>query len=397
MLVTGVAYGTVVAVLAVHLDRVGIPKVAMGGLAACFAVGVITCSIPAGQLVQRFGAKRVLWGSFLGYAVCVASLPLFHDVLPLSAARFFDGAFSAGVWVSAETALLGRAKPKHRAFVMSLYGISLAVGYLVGALVSFLLVARIGTGALFVLAGGLALGSFVTVLALLDAKGGVHVEEAAEGASSESHPRSSPLAILRKTRTSCFGTFAYGYFQSAVVLFLPLFLMESKGVAREHTTIIPGVFAAGMLSMSVWVSRLGDRHGHLFVMRVLALIGGAMTASFVLLPSFLLMCGAVFVAGATLASISPVSLALQGAVVPKADLGRANAFYNAAYAAGMLLGPPVSGWVFTHSGGAAMLLHLAGLWTAFVVFTIACAHDDPRAAKSRAKQDDADEPRAMVG
>ena len=96
------------------------------------------------------------------------------------------------------------------------------------------------------------------------------------------------------------------------------------------------------------------------------------------------MCAAVFVAGATLDAISPVSLALQGVVMPKRDLGRANASGNAAYAAGMLLGPPISrGVLFTRLGGGAMLLHLAALWAVFVVFTAVFASDDPHRAKRR--------------
>jgi hypothetical protein len=47
------------------------------------------------------------------------------------------------------------------------------------------------------------------------------------------------------------------------------------------------------------------------------------------------------------------------------------------YAAGMLLGPPISSVVFRHLGGAAMLYHLAALWLAFVVFATLFAADDP--------------------
>jgi len=56
----GIAYGTSIAVLAVHLDAHGIPKLAMGGLAAAFALGIVALSIPAGWIVQRFGAKTTL-------------------------------------------------------------------------------------------------------------------------------------------------------------------------------------------------------------------------------------------------------------------------------------------------------------------------------------------------
>jgi len=102
-----------------------------------------------------------------------------------------------------------------------------------------------------------------------------------------------------------------------------------------------------------------------------------MILGFVFLHSWTLMCGAIFVAGATLASISPVSLALQGHATDPRDYSRANALYNACYAAGMLLGPPISSAIMTTKGGPAMLYHFAAMWTAFVVITIVFAADDP--------------------
>ena len=158
---------------------------------------------------------------------------------------------------------------------------------------------------------------------------------------------------------------------------MPLYLIQEKGVARDQTILVPAFFAAGMLLFSTVAAKLGDRFGHLLVMRALGAVGMTMVLAFVLLRSFPLMCAAVCVAGATLASISPVSLALQGVVTERRDLPRANALYNAFYAAGMLLGPPTSSALFAHLGGGAMLVHLAALWLAFVIFTAVCAGDDP--------------------
>ncbi|MGC4087333.1 MAG: MFS transporter [Polyangiaceae bacterium] len=172
---------------------------------------------------------------------------------------------------------------------------------------------------------------------------------------------------------------SYGYFESAVVLFLPIYLMESKGVAWKQTTLIPAFFAAGMLLFSNVAGRYGDRAGHLLVMRGLAVVGGAMTLGFVFLDAFALMCTAVFIAGASLGSISPVSLALQGAQCNESEYGRATSLYNTFYAAGILLGPPLSSRIFAAAGGAAMLYHLAALWAAFVAFSIVYYRDDPRA------------------
>lgn len=376
----GIAYGTSISVLAIHMDAHGLPKERMGWLAAAFAFGIITFSVPVGWLVQRVGARATLLAALLGYAVCVATFPFPRTIGLLALLRFADGACSAGVWVSAETALLARADKQHRAFVMSLYAISLALGYVVGPLLSTGIVALSETRTSFFVAGAIACVAALVVLTKLDGKEPGSAEEGAHhGEAPSEAPAASAASVLWRTKTSCFATFSYGYFQSSVVLFLPLYLVAAKGVPRGQTILVTAFFAGGMLAMSTWVSRRADRHGHLLVMRGLGAVGGLMVASFVLLSSFPLMCAAVFVAGATLGAISPVSLALQGTVVERRDLGRANAFYNASYAAGMLVGPPVSGILFAASGGATMLLHLAALWASFVVLTIVFATDDPRA------------------
>jgi MFS family permease len=117
-------------------------------------------------------------------------------------------------------------------------------------------------------------------------------------------------------------------------------------------------------------------------MRILAILGTLMVLGFVFLDDFRVMCAAVFVAGASLASISPLSLALQGVSVRPVEYSRANAVYNVFYAAGMLLGPPISSRIFQAKGGIPMLYHLAALWVAFVVFSVVFRKDDPRVAGS---------------
>ena len=392
ILLLGIAYGTSISVLAVHLDAHGIPKLAMGGLAAAFALGIVSLSIPTGWAVQRFGAKTTFATALAGYGVCVTTFPFLSTLTSLSIARFFDGAFSVGVWVAAETALLSRSDRTNKGLVMSLYAIAVAVGYVIGPLMATLVVPAFGTSTTFHVAGVFAAAAVLVVVFALDNDQGTtgHLHGGGHGGGGEDDDAkdeqpAAPLtaaAVIWRVKTSCFGTFAYGYFQASVVLFLPLFLIEDKHIPASKTIFVTAFFAGGMLVMSTWAGRLGDRHGHLLVMRVLAAIGAVMVASFVLLPSFPFMCAAVFVAGATLASISPVSLALQGVVTPRADLGRANAYYNAAYAVGMLVGPPISSVLFTRWGGAAMLFHLAALWAIFVGLTIAFAADDPRHATS---------------
>jgi MFS family permease len=272
---------------------------------------------------------------------------------------------------------------------MSLYAMAMAIGYLAGAVLAKGIYALTSSMPLaFVVAGCIALTSTLLVLLRLDRDLPESKAEALAGdeadAVTPAAPRVSSASLLYQVKTSCFATFAYGYFQASVVLFLPLFLIEQKGIPKEQTILIPGIFALGMLLFSNYAGRAGDRMGHLLVMRVLASIGTLMILGFVLLSSWALMCGAIFIAGATLASISPVSLALQGHIAEPRDYSRSNAIYNVFYAAGMLLGPPISSLFFEHHGGEAMLIHLAVLWATFVAFSVIFAKDDPSVRRTRA-------------
>jgi predicted MFS family arabinose efflux permease len=370
----GTAYGMSIAVIALHLDARGFSKPDIAQLAAFFASGIVLASLPMGAVLRRFSAKGTLAVSLLGYALMVGLFPLLRTFSAIAAARLLDGAFSVGVWVSCETILLQRAGPDDKAYVTSLYAMAVAVGYVVGPLASRAIAQAFSLPAAFFAAAIVAFVSAILVTARLDRDPpGAH-EDPSHRAGGAREPL---FRLASRIKTSCLATFAYGYFQASVVLFLPLFLVESKGIAREATILIPAFFAAGMLLFSNGAGRLGDRVGHLLVMRWLAVVGLFMILGFVFLDSLRLMEAAVFVAGATLASISPVSLALQGVVTPKHDVSRSNGVYNAFYATGMLVGPPVSGAVFGRFGGPAMLYHLAALWAAFVVFAIVFAGDDP--------------------
>jgi MFS family permease len=366
----GIAYGVAISLLAIFLDERGFGKYAIGSLAAWFAGGIALAALPAGVLIRRFSAKTVLVACLLGYGLSVATFPFVSSYAAMAGIRMLDGAFSVGVWVSSETILLTLASRENKAFVTSLYAISLAVGYVLGPICARAFVAFAPLRLAFPLAGAIALAAALFVFMRLGSTRDTRAE-------SLEVARSSAARVFWRIKTSCFATFSYGYFQASVVLFLPLFLIQEKGIAKEQTILIPAFFAAGMLLFSNVAGRLGDRLGHLAVMRVLGVVGLTMILCFVLLDAFAPMCVAVFVAGASLASISPVSLALQGVVSDRADVSRATAIYNAFYAVGMLIGPPISSVLFAKSGGAAMLFHLAGIWIVFVVFTIAFRADDP--------------------
>lgn len=378
ILLLGLAYGISLALVSLFLDARGFSKADIGSLAVWFALGIVIFSIPIGVFIRRFSARAALVLSLAGYAGAVSLFPLMPGYASIAAVRFFDGAFSVGIWVSCETILLSRANRDNKAFVASLYSVAMAVGYVLGPLAAKGIVAVAPRPVAFWTSG--VISALAAALVLLRLDGDVPETHAPEALSSgaPSTIAAAQASVPWRIKTSCFATFAYGYFQAAVVLFLPLYLVQEKGVEADKTILVPAFFAGGMLLFTNVFGRLGDDWGHLPVMRLLAVLGGATVLGFVFIDRFPTMCAAVFVAGATLASISPLSLALQGVVTRPNEYSRANALYNVFYAAGMLVGPAASSRVFERWGGAPMLYHLVAIWAAFIAFTLAFRKDDPR-------------------
>ncbi|MBL8743650.1 MAG: MFS transporter [Myxococcales bacterium] len=379
ILLLGVAYGLAISLVAVFLEEKGFDKTAIGQLAIFFAGGIVAFAIPAGSMIKAFGAKRVLIASLLGYAAAVGLFPFVNGYWSVGALRFFDGAFSVGVWVSSETILLARAPREDKAYCTSLYAIALALGYVIGPFLASAVVALTNKATSFMAAGALSVLTALVVGALLDSRVTSHgaEESAGEGGGSLTTGQ-----VFWRIKMSCLATFSYGYFQASVVLFLPLYLIE-RGITEHETIIMPAFFALGMLLFANFAAQQGDCRGHLAMMRLLGIVGTLTVIAFLFVPPVGVIVYAVgFVAGASLASVSPVSLALQGLVIPERELSRAGGLYNAAYALGMLVGPPIAGALFTKLGGPAMITHFAVLWALFVALTIVFRRDDPRVAAS---------------
>ena len=228
---------------------------------------------------------------------------------------------------------------------MSLYAVAMGIGYASGPGAAWALT-RVGPLAIgFIAAGVLSAAAGVYLMFRLEpdkaTRQVVSLEQLDEATVTEPRRRLKRGEVLWQIKNSCFATFTYGYFQASVVLFLPLYLMQSKGITEGQTIWIPAFFALGMLLFTNPAGLLGDRIGHLRTMRGLAIVGAMMVLGFVFLESYAVMGLAVLVAGATLASISPVSLALQGVSLRPEDYSRGTSIYNTFYALGMLFGPKI--------------------------------------------------------
>ena len=413
-LMLGVAYGVVMAIVAIYLNKErGFAETTIGGLAFFFSAGIAVFALPMGMLVRVWSPRVMLAVALIGYGLATAVFPFLTSFAALATARAVDGAFSVGAWISIETILLMRTTALNRGFVTSLYSIVLAIGYVIGSVFAALWTLVAPSASAFVVAGALACLAAVYGLVRLDRSlqpiaGSDHVTaphatvppEAQAGtgevATRPERPTIGVLHLWWRIKTACFTTFTYGYFQGSLVLFLPLFLIDHRGVAEGPTKLLVAFFAAGMALTVVFFGRIGDRHGHLRTIRWLVATGAFITVSVVYIPLFPVVAVMVFLAGAALAPVYPLSIALQSIIAEPRDYNRSNALLNVSYALGTLAGPLICGYLYTTYstddsgakvpfGGELLFWQLAALWLAVLATTLLFRKDDPSLRRRRLK------------
>lgn len=373
--VLATAYGLALATTPLVLQERSFDDAEIGWTASAFGAGIVSFAIPSGWIIRRFSARTTLAVCIAGYASMIAVFPFLPELWQCALCRYFDGAFSVGVWISCETLLLLRARTEHKAFATSLYAIATGLGYFVGGGLCWALVPWMGIRAVFVLAASVALVSAILAAVMLEPDPAALHEEIRDARGSAS--ARDWLDLAWRIKTSSVATFCTGFFQASVVLFLPLYLHEIKGVPERETTLVTAVSAFGMLLVSNLAGRIGDRRGHLLVSRTLAVIGVIVMLSFIPLTDFGIMLAAVLIGGGCLASIPPLSLALQGAIARPPEYARSNSIFNLFFASGLLSGPLVTGQLSHSLGRTAILYVFAGLWSAWVLFSWVFRRDDP--------------------
>ncbi|MDP3273998.1 MAG: MFS transporter [Deltaproteobacteria bacterium] len=373
----GHAYGMTLAVLSLYLRGRGQTADAIGSLSSYFAMGVIACSLPVGTMISRMGARPVLAGGLLGYSLVTAALPWLNGFWPIALARALDGVFSVCVWTASESTLLAYSPPDRKASATTRYAVALSLGYVSGPMIARILTEQFSMRAVFYGAASLTVvAALVAILALPPLR---HTEGHDE--ASREAPTLSLLGLIQRVRVSIVAAFAYGYFQSALLLFVPLYFADVRHFTTEQVVMLPAFFAGGMLLLMNFIGPIGDRFGHLRVLRVLIAVGIAVIIGFTWLTAYPLIAFATFIAGAALSTVWPLSLALQGVVLPAREYGRANGVVNGFYAMGLVLGPFLSGRVFKRLGGDALFWQFAVMWFAVMVFALVFDGDDPRSKR----------------
>ncbi|KEO80972.1 MFS transporter [Tumebacillus flagellatus] len=358
--VVGLSQGLIVPLLALLLERRGVSAFfnSLGTTALYF--GFIVASPLVEPAVRRFGVRRTVLGSIVVTAGLTVLFPLLDNKWCWLVLRLLLGLSLTGLYVATEIWLNTLLTNENRGRVFGFYGLSIAIGMLLGPQGINLL--QVSIYAPFWLCAALYALPFWLICSLSDADG--RLEEHAEGGVSGLRRFwrlfwAAPFALG--------ASFVYGYLDGALVGEFPIYGSRT-GLTNEGISLGLTIFVLGSIAFQFPLGWLSDRKGRRLAL-LLASTSGLL--SFFLIPSvpggtsvYVLL----FLAGGALGSFYSLGLASLGDVYPRADVATANVLYTMLYGVGSLLGPALTGSLITAGGHDFFAWSIVGMLLCYIAF-----------------------------
>lgn len=323
---------------------------ALGLVLLMMAAGAITSFPLAGRGSDRLGAYRITWATALGYLVTLILLPLAPNAVLLGAALFLFGATHGAMDVSMN-AWAGEVEKRAKRPMMVSFHAMWSLGAGLGALSGFVAV-NLGAG---LLAHFALVGSLVALVALPVARIGwesdVHDHHA--GAPVFAFPRGALLLVGVLAMSSAIG-------EGGMADWSAIFLVRVTDASEAMAALGYAVFSVVMVAVRLTGDRITARFGPVMAARMAGLsasLGALLAVVFASYPVALV--GFAFM-GAGYALVIPLAFS-RAANDPVLKPGAAIASVSTLGYGGILIGPPVIGFIAEASSVRFAFLVLAGL------------------------------------
>jgi MFS family permease len=341
-----------------HLDAVQ-----MGLLLSAFFTTYVISQPFMGILVDRIGAARVLAGGFTLWSVGTFLAGLSGSLLTLVALRLVMGAGESVCYPSGFALISQRVRDQYRARATAIMQVGSVVGPALGTFVGGAIMIRYGWRAMFIALGLASLLWLIPWMTQLRVPAPQRpVDAAAAG------PRWIDIVSQRALWGTVFGNFCSNYAFYFVFTWVPLYLVEERGLSLGAMTQVQGfIWVADSLSMLAagwlidWWIRRGASASLAYKTALslsatgvgvclLSLSGAGATVGAILL----LALGAAD--GLNAPSVGALTQRFAGPLATGRWMGTQNAISNTAG----ILAPSVTGYLIKHNGGH----YTVALWVA---------------------------------
>jgi len=361
ILVNQIGFGIIVPVTPIYAKTFGVSDAAIGLVVSVYGLGRFLFSVPAGQLADRFGRRRViLAGTIL---TCLGSVlcGLAGDFTQLLIFRFISGVGSTAVITGTQIVVADVATPENRGRLMSTYqgffSFAVGVGPSVGGVVAVLYGPR---APFFVFAILTIVAGLIAQTSLPDTR------RSAERVAAEPKQESNRAVIRLLLRN-------VGFLSVSLVTLAAAFnrtggvfnVVPILGVERLHLNTAEIGFAITVgnlcnLGIVSFVGILVDRYGRKTVIVPSGVISALAFAGFAFAGSYPVFVLSAALWGIGAAAESSGSAAYAADQAPPGGNGITMGIYRMLSDLGYVVGPAFLGLIADGAGAQTALLTAAG-------------------------------------
>ena len=340
--------------LALILERQGVPAWLIGVNAAMMPFGMIVAAPLAPHLLQRLGALKFAVSSQLGTLLCLLLIGAQHDAwlwLPL---RFLMGLFLASQFVVTETWINQIASDAYRGRILGFYATVLSVGFAAGP--AILLAVGTQGWAPFLAGAALLLGA---LLVLWSVRAALPATRSERPMSVFSFLPLAPLLLLAVA--------VVAFADEGSMSLLPIYVIQ-HGYSENIGTFALIAMIVGSVSMQYPIGWLADRFPRRRVMLGCALVAAASAiVQGIAVGVPWLFWSVVFVWGGSYYALHVLSLIRLGERFSGAALVAGNSAMGAMWGVGGIVGPPLLGGAMSSFGPNGLPVVLALLFVAIAL------------------------------
>lgn len=356
--IVGCGLSLTIALIAVRLDQAGFSARAIGLNTAAGGVATLVAGPLIPMAARRWGVARLLLISLLGGAVSLALFTVTENYVAWLVLRFAEGMAVTVMFVLSEFWITTATPAGRRGLAIGVYVMTLAGGFAVGPLI----LAVTGTAGNLPFLIAAALFAISTIPLVLNARGAPPLEERSQR---------SFIFFLRAAPAATLAAMLHGSIEVAGMSLLPIYALRA-GVSVAQGALFASLFIVGNSALQLPIGLLADRIDRRRLLAALAFTGlaGAGVLAAVGVRSVPLFEVLLLLWGGIVGALYPVGLGELGARFRGADLASANSAYVMAYAAGMLVGPPIIGAGLDLIPPAGFFLAVMALITLYLVVSL---------------------------
>lgn len=358
--ISGFSQGMLLPLISAIFEQDGISGTLNGLNATGLYIGTLLVSPFMEAPLRKFGYKPVIIAGGLIVMISLLSFPLWKSVVFWFVLRLFIGIGDHALHFATQTWITSTVSPDRLGRSISIYGLSVGVGFAIGPM--FVPLVSINEGLPFIVSALLTMCAWGLVFTLRN-----DLPEVMAGTATAGHFGNRVKATVIVAWIAFLGPFGYGFLESSLNAMFPVFALRN-GITLGMVAMIIPAFAFGGILSQVPLGIISDRIGRRPVLLIalgggtLAFTGAALFSAYAFGIMVMFFIGGIFSG-----SLFSLGVAYMSDLTPKHLLPTGNLLCGIFFSFGSLTGPILGGYVLEVSQQNYLYLFGAFLGTLFLL------------------------------